>query len=109
MGRVKRRRLDLSSWREVMRRFDAAGMSVQAFCAGERLSTTSFYRWRERLEHGDHEVAAATRQGTAPAARARSAVGFVELGSLLAAGGGGGALELKLDLGGGVLLQLSRR
>lgn len=106
MGGVKRRRLDLSSWREVMRRFDAAGTSVQAFCAGEGLSTTSFYRWRERL---DTQVAAATRQSTTPAVRARSAVGFVELGGLLAAGGGGSALELKLDLGGGVLLQLTRR
>jgi len=104
MGGVKRRRLDLSSWREVMGRFDAAGTSVQAFCAGEGLSTTSFYRWRERL---DHEVAAATRRSTTPAVRAHSATGFVELGSLLA--GGGSALELKLDLGGGVLLQLTRR
>jgi hypothetical protein len=107
MGGVKRRRLDLSSWREVMRRFDAAGTSVQAFCAGEGLSATSFYRWRERLEHGDHEVVAASRRGATPAARARSAVGFVELGGLLA--GGGSAFELKLDLGGGVLLQLTRR
>ena len=109
MGGVKRRRLDLSSWREVMRRFDAAGTSVQAFCAGEGLSTTSFYRWRERLDHRDHEVAAATRQSTTPAVRAHSAAGFVELGSMLGAGGGGSALELKLDLGGGVLLQLTRR
>ena len=107
MGEVKRRRLDLPSWREVMRRFDAAATSVQAFCANEGLSTTSFYRWRERLDHADHDGVAAARHSTMPAVRARSAVGFVELGSLL--GGGAGALELKLDLGGGVLLTLSRR
>lgn len=109
MSGVKRRRLDLPSWREVMRRFEAAGTSVQAFCTNEGLSTTSFYRWRERV---DDEVAVATRQGTTPALRTPSAAGFVELGSLLAGGGGGsggGALELKLDLGGGVLLTLSRR
>ncbi len=109
MGEVKRRRLDLSSWREVMRRFDAAGKSVQAFCANEGLSTTSFYRWRERLDHADHHGVAAARHSTTPTVRARSAVGFVELGSLLGGGSGAGALELKLDLGGGVLLTLSRR
>jgi hypothetical protein len=103
MSEVKRRRLELSSWREAMRRFDAAGKSVQAFCASEGLSTTSFYRWRERL---DAEVGAA-RHGTVAAVHARSTTDFVDLGSLL--GGGAGALELKLDLGGGVLLTLSRR
>lgn len=41
------------------------------------------------------------------AVHARSTTDFVDLGSLL--GGGAGALELKLDLGGGVLLTLSRR
>ncbi len=61
------------------------------------------------VDDADHDGVAATRQGTAAAARALSAVGFVELGSLLGAGGGAGALELKLDLGGGVLLQLTRR
>ncbi len=107
MSGVKRRRLDLSSWREVMRRFDAAGKSVQAFCASEGLSTTSFYRWRERLERANREAVAVPRQAAAPTAHARSATDFVDLGSLL--GGGAGALELKLDLGGGVLLTLSRR
>lgn len=48
MSATKHRRLDVSSWREVMRRFDAAATSVQAFCAGEGLSTKSFYRWRKR-------------------------------------------------------------
>ncbi len=108
MGMTKRRRLDLSSWREVMRRFDAAGTSVQAFCADEALSTTSFYRWRERLDRADHEVGATTRHSATPGAHARSSAGFVELGGLLG-GGGAGTLELKLDLGGGVQLTLSRR
>lgn len=105
MGTSKRRRLGLTGWREVMRRFDASATSVQAFCSREGLSAASFYRWRERLQA---EGAAPARAPalSAPAPRKPAATGFVDLGSLL---GVGGALELKLDLGGGVVLSLSRR
>lgn len=105
MNTSKRRRLGLSGWREVMRRFDASAASVQAFCSREGLSAASFYRWRGRLQP----------KGTArarplalpvPAPHKPAAAGFVDLGSLL---GASGALELKLDLGGGVVLSLSRR
>ena len=44
-----RRRLDMRSWRAVMRRFDAAGPTVSEFCARQGLSESSFYRWRTRL------------------------------------------------------------
>lgn len=110
MSTTKRRRLDVSGWREAMRRFDAAATSVQAFCAGEGLSTKSFYRWRKRLDRAvqvDQLLARPTRHGATPPVPARSTTGFVELGSLLS--GGAGALELRLDLGGGVLLTLTRR
>jgi len=107
MGTGKRRRLGLTGWREVMRRFDASAASVQAFCSREGLSAASFYRWRGRLQpEGTAAARALTLPVPVPVPRKPAATGFVDLGSLL---GASGALELKLDLGGGVVLSLSRR
>jgi hypothetical protein len=107
MDRSKRRRLGPSGWREVMRRFDASASSVQAFCSREGLSTASFYRWRERLQSEGGGSAKPLALPWSPALARKSEAGsFVDLGSLL---GASGALELKLDLGGGVVLSLWRR
>jgi hypothetical protein len=112
MGGQRRRRLDTRSWREVMLRFGGAGTTVSAFCAREGLSTSSFYRWRERLNAvGDDAL------GTAPCRGRRSelvvppgAAGFIDLGPLAAPTRDAAAgLELRLDLGGGVVLQIVRR
>ena len=93
MGEQRRRRLDTRSWREVMLRFGEADMTVSAFCAREGLSTSSFYRWRERLGSvGDAGGAALPRGGRAQLAVRPRAAGFIDL-----------------DLGGGVVLQIVRR
>lgn len=107
----QRRRLDPRSWREVMRRFGEAGTTVSAFCAREGLSTSSFYRWRERLgSSGGAAGAAPRRAGRSELAVRPSAAGFIELGHLAAPSREAGAdLELRLDLGGGVVLQIVRR
>src|SRR5258706_5662113 len=49
MEEVKRRHLDSDAWREVLKRFAAAGESVNAFCGHEGLCANSFRRWRARL------------------------------------------------------------
>ncbi|MBL0284889.1 MAG: hypothetical protein IPQ01_13935 [Zoogloea sp.] len=36
-------------WREVLTRFAASGLEVEAFCAHEGLSVSSFRRWRNLL------------------------------------------------------------
>lgn len=73
MGEQRRRRLDTRSWREVMLRFGEADMTVSAFCAREGLSTSSFYRWRERLGSvGDAGGAALPRGGRSQLAAAAS-------------------------------------
>jgi hypothetical protein len=111
MGGQRWRRLDTRSWREVMLRFGEAGTTVSAFCAREGLSTSSFYRWRERLDSvGDAGGAAPRRGGRSELAVQPTAAGFIDLGHL----GGpprdvGAGLELRLDLGGGVVLQIVRR
>jgi hypothetical protein len=106
----QRRRLGIDSWREVMRRFDASGSTVSAFCMHEGLNPTSFYRWRARLSGGSgtagsHDAPAAHAPEKQP-----TGAGFIELGSLAqAADPCPGGLELRLELGGGVVLHLSRR
>ena len=111
MGGQRRRRLDPRSWREVMLRFGEAGTTVGAFCAREGLSTSSFYRWRERLGPvGDAADAAPRRGGRSELAVPPTAAGFIDLGHLAAPTRAAGAgLELRLDLGGGVVLQIVRR
>jgi hypothetical protein len=111
MGGQRRRRLDTHSWREVMLRFSEAGTTVSAFCAREGLSTSSFYRWRERLDSvGDAGGAAPRRGGRSELAVQPTAAGFIDLGHLAGPPRDVGAsLELRLDLGGGVVLQIVRR
>jgi hypothetical protein len=105
----QRRRLSEAQWREVMQRFDGARATVEDFCTGEGVSTTSFYRWRALLAQARparHRPAVSARRDLAPVRAAVAAPGFVDLGAL---GERGAVLELCLDLGGGVVLQLSRR
>ena len=106
----RRRRLDPRSWREVMLRFGESGTTVSAFCAREGLSTSSFYRWRERLGSSD-DAAAAVRPGRrSELSLPSTASGFIDLGRLAGPSHEAGAgLELRLDLGGGVVLQIVRR
>ena len=111
MGEQRRRRLDTRSWREVMLRFGEADMTVSAFCAREGLSTSSFYRWRERLGSvGDAGGAALPRGGRSQLAVPPQTAGFIDLGHLATPPRDAGAgVELRLDLGGGVVLQIVRR
>ena len=86
-------------WHKLIDAQAASDLPVVAFCARERIAPASFYRWRRGLQ-------ARVCGGTA--SRAPVAVvnesGFVDLGALAQ----GGRVELRLDLGRGVVLQLSR-
>ena len=93
----KRKRLDCEGWRVLVARQAASGLSVAAFCTREGLSAASFYQWRTRLRGA--AGAAARKVAGEPPAHA-----FVDLGPLTM---GAGRVELRIDLGGGVVLQLS--
>jgi hypothetical protein len=45
----RRSRRTASEWREILARHGRSGLSIEAFCARESLSRSSFHRWRERL------------------------------------------------------------
>jgi hypothetical protein len=97
-------------WRDRLARYTASGRTVAAFCRSESVSTPTFYQWRARL---------AKPAATHAANRARAG-GFIELSALGSGAsepalpqpelGSGNAqrLELKLDLGGGVLVHVVR-
>lgn len=99
-----------SRWRERLQRFAKSRRSVVAFCAAEAVSVPSFYYWRTKLSAGS-----APRRAAAPIQTA----GFIDVGSVHGAHGPerGAArsdalatgIELRIELGGGVVLQLMRR
>jgi transposase-like protein len=101
----KRRRLSEQAWREVLRRFEADGMSVGEFCKREGVSDSSLHRWRARLASTPSSDAAQARKGS----QEKAPTSFVELGSLGATSATAvPRLDLRLDLGGGLTVHLVR-
>jgi putative transposase len=98
MQTTKRR--SAQAWREVVARFAQSGLTEEGFCEREGLGVKLFHRWR--FKRGSAPVRSAgdkVAPVSGPAAR------FVELGPLK---DGGSRLEMRLDLGGGVLLHVVR-
>src|SRR5262249_18501189 len=46
-------------WRQTIAAWHKSGLSVRAFCAGRRLSETSFHGWRRTLQERDRQRSAA--------------------------------------------------
>ena len=103
-----RRHLGAQAWAEVFARFDGSGESVTGFCKREGLHTSSFRRWQRRL--AAMAATPITTRAREPRAvtRQASAASFVEVGSMGAASEPTGRLEVRLELGGGLVLQLVR-
>ena len=114
MSAKRRRHLSVAQWGELLGRFEPETETVAEFCAREGVCPASFYRWRSRLAGQTGEVSRAGHQArTPPALAAGRRAGFVDLGPLSTASTGPTAnasagLLLRVDLGGGVVLQISR-
>jgi hypothetical protein len=104
MHKIKRRRGE-QAWRELVARQAHSGLSVATFCQREGISAWSLYQWRKRLQ-SEEDVEPAPIRGTVMAKGPPPAPGFIDLGAL--AGRGGSRCEIRLDLGGGVVLHLVR-
>jgi len=92
-----------AQWRARLDRFAKGRHTVAAFCTAERVSVPAYYYWRKRL-----------RSEGLPAAHASRS--FIDVGAVRADGGAtvvGAApahgIEVRLDLGGGLLLHIARR
>jgi hypothetical protein len=100
MQMMKRRRLSADAWSVMVEKFEASGLSEEAFCQQERVSLASLRRRRtkSRSEPGK-------RRSARGAVAATGAASFVDLGGLPMRSR---HVEVRLDFGGGVVLQLSR-
>jgi putative transposase len=98
-GSGKKLRRGEGQWRGLLARFDASGGSVAAFCRREAISTASFYRWRARL---------GASEGYGRPVRKDDTPMFVDAGTLGGTFSAGSRLDLKLDLGQGLVLHLVR-
>ena len=97
---AKRPRQGADAWRTMLARFADSGLSVAAFCRREAISAASFYQWRARLGAQPSVMPARSEQA--------AAADFVDIGTLHASDPMPAAFELRLDLGGGLTLQLRR-
>ena len=104
MEKIGRKRRSESTWREIVGRQEQSGLSVQAFCEREGIKAVSLYGWRSRLRRGLQEASAPS--GGPRKARSEKPTGeFIDLGALSSIPS---RFEVRLDLGGGVLLHLIR-
>ena len=92
----KWRRRSREEWETVFAQFAASGLGIEPFCAREGLNESTFRRWRSLLGEPSQS----------PAAPATERTGFVDAGTHKLAGTG--RFELRLDLGDGMILHLSR-
>lgn len=91
-------------WRQRLARFAANGQEVKAFCRTESVSEATFYRWRKQLAAVDD---------VAPAAAGFIYVGVMQptpaVPAMTQCESAGATLEVRLDLGHGLVLQIVRR
>ena len=117
----KYRRRSATEWRALVAQQAVSGLTIGAFCRKVSVCTASFYRWRELLQKDSESAMTAvvtdpvstlaTRIATAP----RRKPDFVDLGTLddLAPSArrndtASSRVELRLELGGGLVLHLVR-
>lgn len=101
MEQVKRVHRDVATWREIFARHAASGLLTSQFCRQEGLNPGIFRRWRTKLENPPGSQA----KRIEPARGVKAAQSFVDLGALEA---GSSRCEIRLELGGGVVLSLVR-
>ncbi len=100
MEKVRRRRYGAQTWQKILGRFEESGMDAPAFCTRERVSMPSFRRWQKRLG-GESDRAVVARAADI----AGKPAGFIDLGGLRT---GETRFEVRLELGGGIVLCLAR-
>ncbi|WP_132979295.1 MULTISPECIES: IS66 family insertion sequence element accessory protein TnpB [unclassified Pigmentiphaga] len=96
---ARQHRRTAQQWSELVSQQVASGLSVATWCAEQGLSAASLWNWKRRL----HDEATGHAMGTSVGERAS----FIELGqtgsAVLASG-----IKLRLELGDGLVLELSR-
>ena len=104
MEKTSRRR-DASTWREIVDRQVQSGSTATEFCEREGLSLASFYGWRSKLRGKSDADSGAVTVTEKPKPAQTNPGRFIDLGAL---GMSGPRIEVRLELGGGVALQVVR-
>jgi transposase-like protein len=101
MGQSKRIRRGAAVWRQLFSLQSSSGLSVPEFCRREGVNASLFRRWRSMLKGStpDREVTARTQRAV------ESQAPFIDLGEPRS---GRTRLEVRLDLGGGLVLSIAR-
>lgn len=100
-----------AAWRSRLQRQAQSGKTIAAFCRDESVSTASFHIWRAKL--------AAT---SGHAAQLAQTAAFIDLGTITStagvtsmaqspesAPGPTAGIDVRIDLGGGIVLTITRR
>ena len=96
---IKRVKRSAAIWRELFRRQSGSGLATAEFCRREGINAGLFRRWRAALSEPNQPGKGSAKAKAAPAAP------FIDLGGLES---GSSRFEVRLDLGGGVVLNLVR-
>ena len=104
VSRVRRARVNRSAaqWRTVIDEQQQSGLTQEAFCKAHGVSSTALAKWRQRLGAGGRRAAI----GNTKAASASSSPAFVEIAPPPRVAQG--AMKVRLDLGAGIVLELTR-
>ena len=94
-----RKQRSRAEWCSLLARHSRSELTVAGFCQKEGICPASFYRWQALLGKG-HESDALNLAGVKQ--------DFVDLGPLDLSSRPNPHLEIKLDLGGGLVLHLVR-
>ena len=105
MEKISRPKRSESACREIVERQRQSGLTVAAFCEREGIKSASLYGWRSRLGRGPKATPRVRSLPKKAKDSESSSSGFIDLGSL---GSSRSRFEVRLELGGGVLLHLVR-
>jgi transposase-like protein len=97
----RRRKRSEATWRELFSRQAASGVTVAEFCRDAGINAGLFRRWRSVLMRSGSRGEGASKEK----AVTHTAAPFIELGGL---GSGGTHFEVRLELGAGVVLRVTR-
>ncbi len=99
MDKIRRIKRSEATWREIFARHVSSGLSVLEFCRAEKINPGVFRRWRSVLNDGVRG-----EQGKARP-KAKVVAPFIDIGAV---GAGASRMEVRLELGGGVILTIAR-
>ena len=117
-GKTTHRVLQAKEISDQQRRYEASGLNVTAFCRNEGVAESTFYRRRAQLKQGKgamHRVVGTMMGG-------KGGAGFIDAGPMVIAVPGDGVVraqreaareqaagvEVRLELGGGLVLYVRR-